>query len=271
VVASLNGWPGIPTASSGLATGTVPGTARKVTTATVALPLFLAYLADWHKTVMPIDGSSAYLGPDGWEYRQARTGAGLSNHASGTAVDVRYDVLKADHARHMTAAQIVAVHNLLDKYTDASGRRVFGWGGDWTVGTYCDEMHTELAQAWAIGAQNRPTTAADVTVVIARLGIRPDGTVAAPVKPSAPPYPGKPIGWGSTGPAVKALQTVLAAMYPGFGVKVTGTYLPLRDGAFRRAAALYASTHPAALTADRVKPGAFGPTLYGSVMTRYPR
>jgi hypothetical protein len=76
-------------------------------------------------------------------------------------------------------AQIAAVHHLLDKYADVSGRRVFGWGGDWTVGTYCDEMHTELAQGWATGAQNRDTTLADVKAVIAHLGITPDGVVGA--------------------------------------------------------------------------------------------
>lgn len=175
---SLNGWPGISVSGPLLATGTVPGTSRKVTLRRDVLPLFLAFLADWHKQVMPIDGQRTYLGPDGWVYRDARTGAGLSNHASGTAVDVRYDVLKADHQRHMSAAQIAAVHRLLDKYVDVHGRRVFGWGGDWKVGTYCDEMHTELAQSWAAGALSRGTTAADVAAVTARLRIRPDGTVA---------------------------------------------------------------------------------------------
>lgn len=176
---SLNGWAGIPSAGPNLARRQVPGTTRSVTLQADVLPLFLAYLADWHKTVMPIDGKPSYLGPDGWEYREARTGAGLSNHASGTAVDVRYDVLKADHQRHMTSAQIDAVHALLNKYVDADGRRVFGWGGDWKVGVYCDEMHTELAQSWAIGARGRNTTLADVRAVIKRLHIAPDGTTVA--------------------------------------------------------------------------------------------
>jgi hypothetical protein len=183
VTTSLNGWAGISTSGPALARRVVPGTGRAVTLQVDALPLFLAFLADWHKTVMPIDGKPTYLGPDGWEYREARTGAGLSNHASGTAVDVRYDVLKADHQRHMTDAQIAAVHRLLDKYVDKDGRRVFGWGGDWKVGVYCDEMHTELAQSWAIGARGRATTKADVLAVVARLGIRPDGTQAAPAAP----------------------------------------------------------------------------------------
>lgn len=256
MTATLNGWPGVATGGPALARRVVPGTTRAVTLQADALPLFLAYLADWHKTVMPIDGSRSYLGPDGWEYREARTGAGLSNHASGTAVDVRYDVLKADHQRHMTPAQITAVHRLLDKYVDDQGRRVFGWGGDWTVGKACDEMHTELAQAWAVGARNRPTTLADVRAVIKRLGIRPDGTVP---NPSAP-YPGHPIGWGSTGPAIKTLERC-------FGLPITGVFAkPLRNKI-----ATWQISHPGPWAKDRVGPGAAGPSLYAGIVKKlYP-
>lgn len=258
---SLNGWAGIGKAGPALARRLVPGTTRAVTLQVDALPLFLAYLADWHKTVMPIDGSRSYLGPDGWQYREARTGAGLSNHASGTAVDVRYDVLKADHQRHMTPAQIAAVHRLLDKYVDDQGRRVFGWGGDWTVGKACDEMHTELAQAWAVGARNRPTTLADVRAVIKRLGIRPDGTVADPPAP----YPGKPIGWPgprttSSGPAIETLEKC-------FGLPVTGKF----SNALSRKITLWQLSHPGPLLKDRVGPGAAGPSLYAGIVKKlYP-
>lgn len=261
---SLNGWTVVePTAAStALARRVVPGTTRAVTLQKDALPLFLAYLADWHKTVMPIDGSRSYLGPDGYEYRMARTGAGWSSHSSGTAVDVRYDVLKADHQRHMTPAQIDAVHKLLDKYVDDSGRRVFGWGGDWTVGTFCDEMHTELAQSWAKGARGRATTLADVRAVIARLNIRPDGTIAKPAPPAAP-WGGKNIGRFSTQrPQIITAQYVL-------GVKQTGTYLPIIDGAFRNAIGAYQDSHPAAFKADGSKPGVIGVNLYRSLLARY--
>ena len=173
---SLNSWPGIPTANSAhLATGVVPGTKKKITMQVDVLPLFLAYLSDWHKTVMPINVKGA-LGPDGWAYRAARSGAGLSNHASGTAVDVRYDVLKADHKRHMTTAQTAAVHALLNKYVTTTGKRIFGWGGDWTVGVSCDEMHTEIIQFWSPGAKNTNGSRLDVLNVISHLKIKPNGT-----------------------------------------------------------------------------------------------
>lgn len=259
---SLNGWPVIAGVGGGqLSRRVVPGTTRSVTLQRDVLPLFLAYLADWHRTVMPIDGSPKYLGPDGWEYRMARTGAGWSAHSSGTACDVRYDVLKADHQRHMTPAQIAAVHKLLDKYVDDAGRRVFGWGGDWKIGVYCDEMHTELAQSWAIGAQGRATTLADVKAVIARLHIRPDGTVADPPAP----YPGKPIGWPSPrttseGPAIVTLEKC-------FDLPVTGKF----SNALSRKITLWQLTHPGPTLKDRVGRGAAGLSLYtGIVAKKYP-
>ena len=194
---SLNGWPQAGYAD--LSFGVVPGTSKKVTLRRDVLPLFLAYLADWHTTVMPIDVPGA-LGPDGWAVRQARTGAGLSNHASGTAVDVRYDVLKADHKRHMTRAQINAVHALLAKYVTSDGRRVFGWGGDWKVGLYCDEMHTELAQDWAAGAGGKAASKADVADVIKRLRIRADGRTA----PATPVWT-RDLGFHASGADVEYL------------------------------------------------------------------
>lgn len=271
---SLNGWAVVaPTgAATALARRVVPGTTRSVTLQKDALPLFLAFLADWHKTVMPIDGSRSYLGPDGWEYRMARTGAGWSSHSSGTAVDVRYDVLRADHQRHMTPAQIDAVHKLLDKYVDDSGRRVFGWGGDWTVGTFCDEMHTELAQSWAKGARGRATTLADVRAVIKRLNIRPDGTFAVPA-PAAAPWGGKNIGWLS-----QQRPQIITAQYV-LGVKQSGTYLPLIDRGFRAAIEAFQKGHATACKKDGsmtasgvlVKPGVIGPHLYESLLAYYPK
>lgn len=272
---TLNGWPGVSTSGPALARRLVPGTTRAVTLQADALPLFLAYLADWHKTVMPIDGSRSYLGPDGWEYREARTGAGLSNHASGTAVDVRYDVLKADHQRHMTPAQIAAVHRLLDKYVDDQGRRVFGWGGDWTVGKACDEMHTELAQSWAIGTQNRATTLADVRAVIKRLNIRPDGTIANPPAP----WGNRTLGWGAGTLTLKYLRPQVLTAQRCLGAKETGTYLPIIDSDFRARIERYAKGHLTAskhddnVKADGVtlkQPGAIGEHLYTSMLTYYP-
>jgi hypothetical protein len=172
---SLNGWPGITSGNSlSLRRIQIPGTTRVLLIARPAARVFAAFCADWHAE-MP-ERLKLDKGPvDSWEYRDARTTPRLSNHASGTAIDLRYDVLLADRKRHMTPAETAIVHRILDRYVDDDGRRLFGWGGDWSAG-FTDEMHTELAQGWAIGAQGRNTTLDDVKAVTKRLNIRRDGT-----------------------------------------------------------------------------------------------
>lgn len=172
---SLNGWSVIWAYNSlQLRTIAIPGTKRTVQVRRSCAPLFAAFCADWNAR-MP-ERLKLATGPvDGFEPRQARAASGYSNHASGTAIDLKYDVLLADRQRHMTAQERKIVNQILDEYVDDNGRRVFGWGGDWEVGTYCDEMHTELAQGWAIGAQGRATTKDDVKAVMKRLGIDKNG------------------------------------------------------------------------------------------------
>ena len=170
---SLNGWPGIKLrVDPRLRTITIPGTAgTKVTVRREAAPLFAAFLADWYR-LMPKrlnlnEGSKAY----GWIYREARSGAGLSNHSSGTATDARWDVLKADGKRHFTAPETAILKKILAQYVCADGHHVLANGYAWRS---CDEMHTELSQHWDVGCK-RNTTAKDVAEVISRLKIDKDG------------------------------------------------------------------------------------------------
>jgi len=135
-------------------------------------PLFGAFCADWH-ALMPARLKLDRGPVDGWEYRDPRLASGnrLSNHASGTAVDLRYDVLLADQQRHMTDAERATMEKLLDTYVLEDGRRIFRWGGYWNA---VDEMHTEIAPGM---------TRADVKAVIKRLriddaGTRPAGPVS---------------------------------------------------------------------------------------------
>jgi hypothetical protein len=227
---TLGGWPGIETAQEQrdhLVWIKIPGTVKKVQLRKEVAPVFAAFLAEVHKKVINLN-----KGPlDGWAFRQARTGAGLSQHAGAVASDMRYDVLKSDHRRHMTQAQINAMHSLLNKYVTTSGKRVFGWGGDWKVGTACDEMHLEAIQNWSPGSHGSNATIADFKNVQKRLGIKTDGTVSvvqkivhvfkpAP-KPPVPVPPLKPNPLNSPAPAVKPapkpvpVKISLAAVQPG--------------------------------------------------------
>lgn len=80
--------------------------------------------------------------------------------------------------------------------------------------------------------------------------------------PTFPPYTGKPIGWFSGQRA--QIQTMQRAL----GVHTSGTYLPLIDGAFRKAIGTWAASHPRAFIADGSKPGVIGPNMYASILTR---
>jgi len=259
---SLNGWAAPP---ARLATGTVPGTKKKVTLQADVLPLFLAFMSEWHKTVHSIDYPGVY-GPDGYELRQARAASGISNHGSGTAVDLSYDWLTSAHVNPMSQAQINAVHKLLDKYVDSNGRRIFGWGGDWSK-NYLDPMHVEIAQSWAQGAHGRKTTMQDVKNVIARLKIQPDGTVqglaVVPAKPVTTPVVQKPVQKpvlvkaippflgtmkiGSQGDQVKAIQI-------GLGIPADGKFGPVTALAVKK----YQRVHPTLWPAD----GVVGPKTF---------
>lgn len=170
---SLNGWPAYDSSSDrALRWITIPGVNRKVCVARKAAPVFAAFLYDWHRLM----GYRLKLnvGPiDGWEWRAPRQASGLSNHSSGTAVDVRYDVLHADGARHMTDQELQTLDTILSWYVTADGHRILASGGWWNPGSI-DEMHTELSQSWERGAK-RDTTAADVRDVRRRMKIDYNG------------------------------------------------------------------------------------------------
>ena len=60
-----------------------------------------------------------------------------------------------------------AVHDILDTFKTADGRRVFEWGGDYR--NVPDAMHFNVAPG---------ITTKDAAAVIKRLGLKSDGTVA---------------------------------------------------------------------------------------------
>ena len=170
---SLNNWTALRLAlDPRLRVIKIPGTTRTIRAARKAAPLFAAFLADWNRE-MPTR-LRLKVGPvDGWFYRPSRLSSRLSNHASGTAVDVRYDILKPDGKRHMTDEERKILKGILARYVTADGHHVLANGYAWN---HCDEMHTELSQYWDKGnGAKRHTTPADVAEVIARLRIDKGG------------------------------------------------------------------------------------------------
>lgn len=230
---TLNGWPAVPRGDARLVTAELPALGRRITVAAEVLPIFRAALRDVHEHVIDLT-----CGPlDGHEFRQARMAKSLSNHASGTAVDMRYDVWLADGKRHCTKDQIDAMHGILDRYRTPKGKRILGWGGDWKPG-HVDEMHLEIGQAWQPGVGSA-VTRADVRAVVTRLRLadgdapadEPGGGEPAPAAPRrlvAPTASGFPnldhLVFGTTNDDVRLLQQRLVAK--GFPVVVDGGYGP---------------------------------------------
>ena len=176
---SLNGWTVIKSATdANLRTITIPGTKRKITVQKDCAPLFAAFFADWQRQ-MP-DRLKLDPGPTaGWNYRYSRFEPDkLSNHASGTAVDVLWTtILLADNKPHMTADEKAMLDEILSRYVTDDGHRVLANGEWWNK---ADGMHTEISQSWDRGAK-RDTTLADVKNVIKRLGIDNDGNHKLPL------------------------------------------------------------------------------------------
>jgi hypothetical protein len=171
---SLNGWPAITSSTSNdLRTITIPGTKRKIKMQKDVAPLFAAFYADWQRE-MPARMNLDPGPTDGWNYRESRMTKGLSNHSSGTAVDVLYtSVLPADGKPHMTREEKGILDRILGRYVTGDGHRVLA-NGEWWNPPHCDGMHTELSQSWDRGAR-RNTNLEDVREVIKRLNIDNDG------------------------------------------------------------------------------------------------
>lgn len=169
---SLNNWPVIMTAlDPRLRTIKIPGTNRTVRLRKGVAPVFAAFLADWHAE-MP-KRLNLNEGPvDGWTFRKSRfVTQSYSNHASGTAVDLRYDILKPDGKKHMSQTEMKILNGILDRYKTSDGHRIFANGEWWNKP---DGMHTELSQSWDRGAK-RNTTFKDVKEVQKILGIDDNG------------------------------------------------------------------------------------------------
>lgn len=103
--------------------------------------------------VEPVDVASSW----GWAYRPVRGyETGLSNHASGTAIDLNATLHPLGERGTFTDAQVAALRAILDEVAP-----VVAWGGDFDR---ADEMHLEI-----VGGPD------DVAAVADRLRAAPTG------------------------------------------------------------------------------------------------
>jgi D-alanyl-D-alanine carboxypeptidase len=132
---SQNGWPASQDqAQIGIKSFAVPGTKIKLRCAEKVAPLLVTFAAEFHQHIEPIDKGSL----DDWGYcfRNVRGSSDkLSNHSSGTAIDLNAANHPLGHAGTFTVMQTVMIQALAKKYG-------LTWGGIWKRP---DEMHFEIS------------------------------------------------------------------------------------------------------------------------------
>ena len=132
---SANGWVASKDPKEiGIKSYLVPGTKIKLRCADVIAPLLVTFAAEFNEHVEPIEGG----GLDDWGYcfRQVRGATDkLSNHSSGTAIDLNATKHPLGAVGTFTSMQTVLIQALSKKYG-------LKWGGDYK--NRKDEMHWEI-------------------------------------------------------------------------------------------------------------------------------
>jgi len=154
MIKSANGWTASTNqAEIGIAVFTVIGGLKpiKLRCAKAVAPLLVAACKEWHKSVEKLEPGEV----QGYAYRDVRSGNGtLSNHASGTAVDLfpsRHPQGDADG--NFTPEQRAKVLEICAKYGLRSGGTYKNAKPDW--------MHIEVN-----------VTPPQATALIAKLGLK---------------------------------------------------------------------------------------------------
>jgi hypothetical protein len=156
----------------------IPGTPAVFYGKKSVAPLFVSLALHYHQTVHPLTDSGDV---DGYDYRPARASSSgaWSDHSAGVAMDIRASAEGAQGRENYSwwdGQKAAAARAIKAKYEIVIWGGAAGLGGNYVNPAYWDWMH------WALKAG---TNQADVNRVIARLGIKADGTsspVATPQK-----------------------------------------------------------------------------------------
>lgn len=136
---SINGWPASKDERSiGVRSFAIPRSIRNVRLAEDAAPILLWVATKFHASVASLD--TPPLAVWGYNYRPALQGNGaLSDHASGTAIDLRSDKFPVG-TENMNLKQRLAVRRILKR---CDGLVI--WGGDYKSAASKDQMHFAIA------------------------------------------------------------------------------------------------------------------------------
>ena len=132
---SQNGWPASKEPEEiGVKSYPIPGTTIKLRCASACAPILVAFAAEFHQLVEPIDKGT--LDSWGYAYRPIRGQTeGLSNHSSGSAIDLNADAHPLAKENTFNTAQQAMIQSLIKKYSLA-------WGGNYNHRK--DDMHFEI-------------------------------------------------------------------------------------------------------------------------------
>jgi len=133
---SYNGWPASKDVESiRIKSYAIKGSKVKLRCAYFAAPLLVAFAEDFNELIEPIDGGA--LDDWGYCYRMVRgSTTRLSNHSSGTAIDLNATKHPLGKAGTFPAETVPLLKALAKKYG-------LFWGGDYL--NRRDEMHFEIA------------------------------------------------------------------------------------------------------------------------------
>jgi len=132
---SYNGWPASKDqAEIGIKAYKVENTNLKLRCAEKVEPLLLNFAKEFNELIEPLEGGA--IDDWGYCYRDVRNVPGkLSNHSSGTAIDLNASKHPLGKVGTFDAAKVPMIRALAKKYG-------LTWGGDWARK---DEMHFEIA------------------------------------------------------------------------------------------------------------------------------
>jgi hypothetical protein len=133
---SPNGWPASEDRKAlGIETFTVPSTKIRFACAKAVAPILVSFAKDFHELVEPID--EGQLDDWGYAFRQTRgSDRILSNHASGTAIDLNAIKHPLGKSNTFNKHQRNTINLLITKYG-------LTWGGNYKRRK--DDMHFEIA------------------------------------------------------------------------------------------------------------------------------
>jgi hypothetical protein len=132
---SPNGWPASEDRKAiGIQSFVVPGTKLKIACAQAVAPILIAFCKEFHELVEPID--QGQLDDWGYAFRMTRgSDKVLSNHSSGTAVDLNALKHPLGKSNTFNKEQCNIITLLITKYGLA-------WGGHYKKRK--DEMHFDI-------------------------------------------------------------------------------------------------------------------------------